>query len=180
MIGLCQEDKSSPDALGRSAGVNSSGSSARRVGLSAGFLFENRTRLPFAGAALLAAQKIEFVFPARVETNRRQHQEFTLLRPVGLTARLGRPRAEKTLFVLPVSGRRTGLLINHQKVGLPAIHPSSRPLVFWPPPGWHDWHCPSVFPGHTAAPTSGWSAGPSWPLRSAWSANVCWKSGRPD
>jgi len=31
MIGLCQEGKSSPDALGRSAGVNSSGSSARRV-----------------------------------------------------------------------------------------------------------------------------------------------------
>ena len=44
LIGLCQEGKSSPDALGRSAGVNISGSSARRVGLSAGFLFENRTR----------------------------------------------------------------------------------------------------------------------------------------
>jgi hypothetical protein len=35
MIGLCQEGKSSPDALGRSAGVNSLGSSARRVSLSA-------------------------------------------------------------------------------------------------------------------------------------------------
>jgi hypothetical protein len=34
MIGLCQEGKNSPEALGRSAGVNPSGSSARRVGLS--------------------------------------------------------------------------------------------------------------------------------------------------
>ena len=82
MIGLCQEGESSPDALRRSAGVNSSGSAARRVGLSAGFLFENRTRLPFAGAALLAAQKIEFVFPASLETYQREHQEFSLLRPV--------------------------------------------------------------------------------------------------
>jgi hypothetical protein len=35
MIGLCQETKGSPDALGRSAGVDSFSSPARRVGLSA-------------------------------------------------------------------------------------------------------------------------------------------------
>ena len=35
MIGLCQEGKSSPDALGRSAGTKSFGSLAACVGLSA-------------------------------------------------------------------------------------------------------------------------------------------------
>ena len=61
-IGLCQEAKSLPDALGRSAGVNSS--VLQRVVLASRprFLFEDRTRLPFAGAAHPAAQKIEFVF----------------------------------------------------------------------------------------------------------------------
>ena len=61
-IGLCQEAKSLPDALGRSAGVNSS--VLQRVVLASRprFLSEDRTRFPFAGAALLAAQKIEFVF----------------------------------------------------------------------------------------------------------------------
>jgi hypothetical protein len=34
MIGLCQEGKSSPDALGRSAGVNDSGFFAAHLGLS--------------------------------------------------------------------------------------------------------------------------------------------------
>jgi hypothetical protein len=34
MIGLCQEGKSSPDALGRSAGVNSFGFFAAHLGLS--------------------------------------------------------------------------------------------------------------------------------------------------
>src|SRR6266852_6971274 len=62
MIGLCQEGKSSPDALRRSAGVNSFRFFAACVGLSAVVPILNRTRLPFAGAAFPAAQKIEFVF----------------------------------------------------------------------------------------------------------------------
>src|ERR1700751_1298006 len=55
--------KKPPDALGRSAGVKSLCLS-RRVVLASRprFLSEDRTRLPFAGAARLAAQKIEFVF----------------------------------------------------------------------------------------------------------------------
>jgi hypothetical protein len=61
MIGLCQEAKSPPDALGRSAGVKSL--PFQRVVLASRprFLCEDRTRLPFAGAACPAAQKIEFV-----------------------------------------------------------------------------------------------------------------------
>ena len=62
MIGLCQEGQSSPGALRRSAGVNSFrfvSASCWPLGLGSS---RWRTRLPFAGAALRAAQKIEFVF----------------------------------------------------------------------------------------------------------------------
>src|SRR5580692_2427995 len=62
MIGPCQEAKSPPDALGRSVGVKSLPFSARGVASRPRFLSEDRTRLPFAGAARPAAQKIEFVF----------------------------------------------------------------------------------------------------------------------
>src|SRR5467141_3510977 len=48
MIGLCQEGKSSPDALGRSAGVNSFRFFSACVGLSAVVPISYRTRLPFA------------------------------------------------------------------------------------------------------------------------------------
>jgi len=52
MIGLCQEGKSSPDALGEERGVNSFFSALSAcVGLSAAVCISNRTRLPFAGAA---------------------------------------------------------------------------------------------------------------------------------
>jgi hypothetical protein len=46
MIGLCQEGKSSPDALGRSAGVNSFRFFSACVGLSAVVPISYRTRLP--------------------------------------------------------------------------------------------------------------------------------------
>ena len=48
MIGLCQEGKSSPDALGRSAGVNSFRFFSACVGLSAVVPISYRTRLPLA------------------------------------------------------------------------------------------------------------------------------------
>src|SRR5260370_37485363 len=48
MIGLCQEGKSSPDALRRSAGVSLSGFFAACVGLAAVVPISDRTRLPFA------------------------------------------------------------------------------------------------------------------------------------
>src|SRR5262249_5242997 len=56
MIGLCQEGKSSPDALVRSAGVIFL-ASARVLASRPGFLIEIRTRLPLAGAASLAAHQ---------------------------------------------------------------------------------------------------------------------------
>src|SRR5579863_8370533 len=51
MIGLCQEGKSSPDALRRSAGVILLDSSPRVSGFSAAVPIPDRTRLPFADAA---------------------------------------------------------------------------------------------------------------------------------
>src|SRR5579863_1510675 len=50
MIGRCQEGKSSPDALRRSAGVILFDSSPRVCGFSAAVPIRNRTRLPFADA----------------------------------------------------------------------------------------------------------------------------------
>ena len=96
MIGPCQEAKNPPDALGRSAGVFFSLSQRLVLASRPRLLSEDRTRLPFAGAASVrsAAQKIEFVFPARVKTNQREQRELALSGPVGLTARPGRPRAE--------------------------------------------------------------------------------------
>jgi len=48
MIGLCQEGKSSPDALRRSAGVNPSDSSPRALASRPVVPIPDRTRLPFA------------------------------------------------------------------------------------------------------------------------------------
>jgi hypothetical protein len=101
MIGLCQEGKSSPDALRRSASVNSFWFFAACVGLSAVVPISDRTRLPFAVSALEGPhRRLSLCFPASLETYQREHRELALLRPVGLTARPGRRRAEEILHVL--------------------------------------------------------------------------------
>ena len=57
MIGPCQEAKSPPDALGRSAGVILCLSQRVVLASRPRFLSEDRTRHPLAGAARLAAQQ---------------------------------------------------------------------------------------------------------------------------
>src|SRR5712691_5483495 len=101
MIGLCQEGKSSPGALRRSAGTNSFWSFVACVGLSAVVPLSDRTRLPFAVSdqRVVLHRRLSLCFPASLETYRREHPELALLRPVGLTARPGRPRAEEILLV---------------------------------------------------------------------------------
>jgi len=64
MIGLCQESKGSPEALWRSAGVNSFGFLAAGVGLSAVFFLLRRTRLPFAGAVSSLPRRLSLWSPA--------------------------------------------------------------------------------------------------------------------
>src|SRR5882762_5910262 len=94
MIGPCQEGKGSPDALRRSAGVNSFWFFAACVGFSAVVPLSDRTRLPFAVSdqRVVLNRRLSLCFPASLETNQREHPELALLRPVGLTARPGRPR----------------------------------------------------------------------------------------
>jgi hypothetical protein len=75
MIGLCQEGKSSPDALGRSAGKNLSGASARVLASRLRFLVQDRTRLPFAGAAFLLPTRLSLCSRASLETNQQEHRE---------------------------------------------------------------------------------------------------------
>ena len=101
MIGLCQEGKSSPDALRRSAGVNSFWFFAACVGFSAVVPLSDRTRLPFAVSdqRVVLNRRLSLCFPASLETNQRRHPELALLRPVALTARPGRRRVEEILLV---------------------------------------------------------------------------------
>src|SRR5215470_13401037 len=99
MIGLCQEGKSSPDALGRSAGVKIFGFvSASCWPLGPWFLFEDRTRLPLVGAALLAAHKIEFVFSCQSRNLSTGVSGAYLPSLSRLTARPGRNLALKKVF----------------------------------------------------------------------------------
>src|SRR6267378_7990640 len=101
MIGPCQEGKGSPDALRRSAGVNSFWFFAACVGFSAVVPLSDRTRLPFAVSdqRVVLNRRLSLCFPASLETYQREHPELALLRPVALTARPGRPRVEEILLV---------------------------------------------------------------------------------
>src|SRR6266567_6376285 len=221
MIGLCQEDKSSPDALRRSAGVNPFWFFAACVGLSAVvpvsvepdfhdrslsrgqklsrraseergckfFLVLRRVCWPLSRGSFLIEEpdfhllaqpfqlprRLSLCFPARVETNQREHPELALLRPVALTARPGRLRVEEILLASPPrSTQRCSYSSpppeNSAAHGRP---PRGRPPTSAPPPALRDWHGPSAFPCHRAWPAPGCFAGPSLLPRSASSVNVC-------
>src|SRR5690348_15662452 len=114
MIGLCQEAKSSPDALRRSAGVNPFGFFAACVGLSGVVPISDRTRLPFAVSdqRVVLNRRLSLCSPASLETYQREHPELALLRPVALTARPGRPRAEEILLVFLAALLRGGAVFS--------------------------------------------------------------------
>src|SRR5476651_1298276 len=100
MIGLCQEGKSSPDALRRSASVNSFGFFAACVGLSA--VVPSSIEEPdfhLLAQPVELPRRLNLCTPASLETYQREHRELTLLRPVGLMARPGRQRAEEISFL---------------------------------------------------------------------------------
>src|SRR5467141_3164244 len=114
MIGLCQEGKGSPDALRRSAGVNSFWFFAACVGLSAVVPISYRTRLPFAVSdqRVVLNRRLSLCFPASLETNQWEHSELALFRSVGLTARPGRLRAEEILLVFLAALLRGGTVFS--------------------------------------------------------------------
>src|SRR6266404_4797832 len=124
MIGPCQEGKGSPDALRRSAGVNSFWFFAACVGLSAVVPISYRTRLPFAVSdqRVVLNRRLSLCFPDSLETYQREHPELALFRPVGLTARPGRLRAEEILLVCRHVLRSDAVTrVHHLKIPLPAV-----------------------------------------------------------
>jgi hypothetical protein len=124
MIGLCQEGKGSPDALRRSAGTNSFCFFAACVGLSAVVPVSDRTRLPFAVSdqRVVLNGRLSLCFPASLETYQREHPELALLRPVALTARPGRRRAEEILLVHRHALRGDAVTrLHYLKIPLPTI-----------------------------------------------------------
>src|SRR5467141_4016320 len=123
MIGLCQEGKGSPGALRRSAGVNSFWFFAACVGFSAVVPLSDRTRLPFAVSdqRVVLNRRLSLCFPASLETNQREHPELALLRPVGLTARPGRPRVEEIILVHRHVLRSDAVRLHYNKIPLPTV-----------------------------------------------------------
>jgi hypothetical protein len=67
-------------------------------------------------------RRLSLCFPASLETYQREHRELALLRPVGLTARPGRLRAEEILLVRRHVLRSDAVTRLHQlKIALPAV-----------------------------------------------------------
>src|SRR5712692_1210718 len=99
-----------------------SDSSPRELASQPWFLY--RTRLPFAVSdqRVVLHRRLSLCFPASLETNQREHPELALLRPVGLTARPGRPRAEEILLVYRHALRsNAGTRLHHLKFPLPTV-----------------------------------------------------------
>ena len=100
MIGLCQEGKSSPDALGRSAGVNSLGFFAACLGFSArGFFVFEEPDFHLLAQPFQLTRRLSLCSPASLETNPWEYPELALLYPVALPARPGRRRVEEFLLI---------------------------------------------------------------------------------
>jgi hypothetical protein len=95
----CQEAKSPPQALGRSAGVILfCRFSAWCWPLGRGSYSRIEPDIHWL-AQLVSSDcpaRLSLCLPASLETNQREHRELALACPVGLKARPGRPRAEKT------------------------------------------------------------------------------------
>src|SRR5713226_6891301 len=122
MIGLCQEAKTLPTRCG-GARCKFFCFFAACVGLSAVVPISDRTRLPFAVSdpRVVLHRRLSLCFPASLETYQREHPELALLRPVALTARPGRPRAEKILLVYRRSLRSDAVRLHHLKIALPTV-----------------------------------------------------------
>src|SRR5713101_4717164 len=83
-----------------------------------------RTRLPFAVSdqRVVLHRRLSLCFPASLETYQREHPELALLRPVGLTARPGRLRAEEIFLVHRRALRSDAVTrLHHLKIPLPTV-----------------------------------------------------------
>jgi hypothetical protein len=122
MIGLCQEGHSSPDALRRSVGVISLVSSPRVLASEPWFLLNRRTRLPFAGTAFSAAQKIEFVFACQSRNLSVGASRACAPSPSRVNGKTWQARVEESLLVHRRALRSGAMIqIRYLKIPLPAI-----------------------------------------------------------
>src|SRR6266853_3039973 len=174
MISPCQEGKSSPDALRRSACIKFLGLQLAFVPLGGGSSsIENQTSICCLSPAG-PAQKIEFVISCQSRNNSMGASGAYAPSPSRQLTRPGRLRAEGILLYFAHATRRCGfrfLLPESPFAGdqrRPGTPPSSalRPVL-------RGWHCLFVSPVRIPSPVRGCFAAPSWPLRSAPSADVC-------
>src|SRR5882757_11543580 len=123
MIGLCQERKPSRRAAEERACKILSDSSPRVLASQPWFVLDRRTRLPLtiADQRVVLPRRLSWCFPASLETYQREHPELALFRPVGLTARPGRPRTEEILLVRCHVLRSDGTRLHHVKIPVAAI-----------------------------------------------------------
>src|SRR5437879_8527487 len=66
-------------------------------------------------------RRLSLCFPASLETNQWEHPELALLRPVGLTARPGRRRAEEILLVHRHALRSDAVTLHNLKIPVSTI-----------------------------------------------------------
>src|SRR6266436_4803765 len=175
MISPCQEGKSSPDALRRSACIKFLGLQLAFVPLGGGSSsIENQTSICCLSPEG-PAQKIEFVISCQSRNNPMGASGAYAPSPSRLLTRPGRLRAEGILLIFHHRAtRRCGFLFrlpeslfagDQQRPGTP---PSSAPQ-----PVLRDWHCLFVSPGRIPWPVLGCFAAPFLPPQSEPSADVC-------
>src|SRR5713101_6562210 len=180
MISPCQEGKSSPDALGRSANKSLQVSPARLRASRRWFLFDREPDIHLLSRPPRAAQKIEFVISCQSRNNSMGASGAYAPSLSRLLTRPGRLRAEEILLIFRHRAtRRCGFrfLLPESLFGGDRRQPST-PRASVPPLAWRDWRCPFAFLGHRASPGPGCCAAPSSLLRSASSADACCAASR--
>src|ERR1700722_1298480 len=124
---------------------------------------------------LSAAQKIEFVFSCQSRNLSTGALEACASSPSRVNGKTWQAtRRRNPPFSLTCPTQRccySSLLVENSSAH--DRRPSCRPPAFLPLPASRDWHCPFAFPCRRAWPAPDYCAGPSLPLRSTWSVNVC-------
>src|SRR5882724_3889811 len=174
MISPCQEGKSSPDALRRSACIKFLGLQLAFVPLGGGSSsIENQTSICCLSPAG-PTQKIEFVISCQSRNNPMGASRAYAPSPSRQLTRPGRLRAEEILLWFAPATQRCGFGFllpenlfagDQQRLGTP---PSSAPR-----PVLRGWHCLFVSPGRIPWPVVGCFAAPFLPPQSESSADVC-------
>src|SRR5713226_10141896 len=179
MISPCQEGKSSPDALGRSANKVFRSLQLAFAPLDGGSSsIENQTSICCLSPAG-PPQKIEFVISCQSRNNSMGASGAYAPSLSRLPTRPGRLRAEENLLISPPSMRRCSFLflLPESLFGGDRRQPST-PRASAPRPAWRDWRCPSAFPGHRSSPGPHCFAAPFLPPQSEPSADACCAASR--